>query len=177
MRVTIIFLLISLSGCFAGRAPSPQELHEASMLVDYAVEHLREGNLEQAEATFQVAYELAGLAAAIDGLGCVAYMREDYARAESLFWQAYDMDATYDTSLSNLALLYEVQGRKKEAFELYQKALSADPKNHRLRNNYAGFLYENNGAKAQVLGELLKAEALFNDSKIYGNIELIKRGK
>lgn len=177
MRKTLMFMLMIFHGCAPLIEPSIQDQSDALNLVDSGVVYLREGQLDRAEANFEIANEIMPMAAAIDGLGCVAFLRGDTALAESLFWQAYEMDSSYNTSLGNLALLYEHKGETEKAEEFYNKALVHDTKNFKTRNNYAAFLYDKRASKTRVLAELLKAEALFGDVKIYDNIHLITKEK
>ncbi|NDD63618.1 MAG: hypothetical protein EBZ36_06525, partial [Acidobacteria bacterium] len=66
---------------------------------------MREGRLAEANRFYELAAELAPLASAVDGLGCVALLDERYEEAEGLFREAYGMDGEYDEALLNLGLL------------------------------------------------------------------------
>lgn len=170
----LIILCMFCVSCVPMVQPSFDDETQATRLVDEGLLHLRVNDLERAEASFNLALELVVSAAAIDGLGCVAFMREDYNAAEKLFWEAYETDRTYNNPLSNLALVYEKTGNKQKAREMYDRALKEDPKNFRMRNNYAVHLVEDNASKDEVSSELFKAQALFNHRLIYGNIATLK---
>jgi Tfp pilus assembly protein PilF len=173
-KVLVIVVLQLTASCVTALAPSFEDARETQRLVDEGVYFMREGNLERAAADFELASDLTVSAAAIDGLGCVAFMQGEYEKAESLFWEAYDTDSTYNNSLGNLALLYEKLGNKAKAKELFEQAVLADPKNYRMRNNYAAYLDANSGSKSRTIKELYKAEALFNHPMIYDNINIAK---
>ncbi len=172
--VAIVSLFV-FAACSAAKIPSMEDEKESLRLIDEAVLYLREGELDRAESNFNLALELSISAAATDGLGCIAFARKDYPRAEELFWEAYDIDASYNNSLGNLALLYEVQGDMVKARELYEQALAQDTRNFRMRNNYAVHLAENDTSKEVVFKELYKAQALYNHPKIYDNINNLER--
>ena len=64
-----------------------------------------------------------------------AYQQADYAQAENLFLAALkeaekfgEQDSRLATSLNNLALLYDTQGKYAQAEPLYQRALAIDQK-------------------------------------------------
>jgi len=173
-KLILIAIVLLMSGCVFGMNPSMDDEQEVSRLVDEGILHMREGDLDRAKANFELAGDLTVSAAAVDGLGCIAFLQEDYALAEELFWQAYETDSTYNNSLGNLALLFEKQGRKAEAEKLFAQAMREDPKNFRMRNNYAAYLGDNKGPKERAFSELYKAQALFNHPMIYDNINILK---
>ena len=178
-RATITLSLLCLFLCF-GCAPlergvSPHDIHRANELIDQGVLLLRAGQLDQAEASFAVAQEIADFAAALDGLGCIALLRGNYTRAERLFRRAYEMDDSYDHVLGNLALLYEMQGDRAQAKHFYKHALSDNPKSFRFRNNFAIFLYENDlENRERIIYELEKAFALANDKLMQQNMKRVR---
>jgi len=179
LRVLKMIFLVFLAGCSLKTAPNVLDQQEVLRLIDEGTLYLRSRDLDNAEASFRVASEIAETAAVLDGLGCVAFLRSNFKDAEEYFWRAYEVDATYNNSLGNLALLYETEGKKDKAKELYERALNEDPRNFRTRNNYAAFLSgANNGAvKGQAKRELLKAKMLANDPLILDNIEKINMNK
>ena len=162
------------------RSPSVSESLEAHRLIDQGAALLNLGEAERAASSFKVSYELAPSAAALDGLGCAAFISGDLGLAEVYFVQAYQMDRDYHNSLANLAMLYEMQGRLSEADRLHKYAIESNPTNFRARNNFGVFLSEyksgSEGLKPLVKGELLKAEALADDPLIIDNIEKLERG-
>lgn len=177
-RIVLSVLALILSGCINTNRPSLSDNQEALALIDNGVVLLRSGELERARAAFDMAYQISGAAAALDGLGCVAFLSEDFKSAENLFWRAYEIDQTYNNSLGNLAMLYQIKGEHQKAEELYLRSISEDPKNFRSRNNFAAFLISNkrdgsNLTKEQAFKELLKAEALAQHPLIKDNIRKI----
>ena len=179
-RIILVLLVFNLCACAVPVAPNPSSINEGLKLVDQGTLQLRKGAFDQAQASFEMAWEIANLAAALDGLGCVAFLREDYPGAEQYFVQAYQQDPDYSNSLGNLALLYERHGLSDEAQQLYERAIAEDPKNVRSRNNFAGFLVSEGGANRSAQGrkagiirakhELHRAAALANNPIINENI-------
>lgn len=167
-----IWLLV-MSGCTITGPRDAADVQGAHLIIERGIEHLRHKEYELAEADFVVANEIVRLPAALDGLGCIAYYRGQFAAAEEYYWQAYELDTTYNNSLANLAVLYETQGKRGKATELFKRALAEDPANYRARNNYAAFLSAENKPAEEVLKELLKAQALFNHPVIYDNIVIV----
>lgn len=147
-------------------------LYEKSLLlVDQGVQLMRLNDLKSAQSSFKVALELAPIAAAVDGLGCIAFLQGDLDQAESKFLEAYNMDSTYDEALGNLAMVYEAQGKLVEARKMYTKAIKANPDNYRFRNNYSIFLAQYGGTRKHVDDELRKAGALQEDPIIKQNMK------
>ena len=174
LRFILITYLIISAGCMANRVVGVEDQSEALRQVDQGTLYLRQRDLDKAEASFRVANEtVPTLASALDGLGCVAFLRGNYKDAEEYFWRAYEVDSSYNNSLGNLALLYETTGDKQKAAQLYSRALQEDPRNFRARNNYAGFLVSsgNNQKIKRAQDELLKAKMLLNHPLISRNLE------
>lgn len=149
----------------------PDEYHEGLRLIDEGTLRLRAGELDEAEATFIAAAELAPLAAALDGRGCVAFLRGDLSAAERWFTAAWEMDRTYEHSLANLALVREAQGDQAGAERLYRAAITEEPRHFRARNNYAAFLVQMKGSTVEGRQELLKAAALADHPLIRQNLD------
>jgi Flp pilus assembly protein TadD len=177
IRVEVLMVLagcLALVGCVAGIQPSVQEVMRAENLVEQGALNLRRGELDQAEACFALAQELAPSAAALDGLGCVAMLRGDAKTAQKHFLNAYAFDENYRNSLGNLALLYESQGLMREARTLYERAITENPENFRFRNNFAAFLidYGSGGRDRRIAaGELQKAKAVAPCPVVEHNLE------
>lgn len=172
--VCTLFLGVLLSGCIAAQtAVSPTTENQALALVDQGVAHLNFGELDRAEASFEMAHELARLPQALDGLGCVAFLRSEWRKAERYFIRAYEADHSYTEALGNLALLYDVQDLSDESEKLYRFALAENPENFRLRNNFAGFLAKKN-REGSALKELKRAQALAEEPIIVNNIETLE---
>ncbi len=167
-------LLLSLSGCvFGGKLP--QEQHDRAMqLVDQGVTQLRQGRLNEALAAFTMAYEIAPVAAAVDGQGCVAVLEGRYSDAEMLFNRAYEMDGKYDNALGNLALLMELTGRQDKAKELYNQVVALFPEHPGFRNNRAVLEYNQGERKMLVVQELEKADLVAEHRVVKANLERLK---
>jgi Flp pilus assembly protein TadD len=175
--ITTISLL--LLGLVTGCAPvgAQREHYDRSLqLVDQGVIKLRERHYDEARADFELAAELAPLAAAIDGLGCVALMQGDLDTAEQYFTTAYTMDRTYDHALGNLALVYQLRGERARAIETHDRAVANNPLNARFRNNRVMLLSETvaitEADRKFLHDELLKAKALAPHPLIIQNSEL-----
>ncbi|MBX7143315.1 MAG: tetratricopeptide repeat protein [Oligoflexia bacterium] len=138
LRAALVSLIISVTACSPTIIlPSLEERRRAISLVDEGTLQLRQGELSSAEASFRVAYDLAYLPQALDGLGCVALRRQDFKNAEKFFRGALELDPTYIQALANLAFLLEEQGNSKKAEQLYRKSVELDPANAGVRNNFA----------------------------------------
>ena len=171
MKLYLCLSVVFLFGCMAQpKPPSAESQRYALKLVDQGVVFLRQGKLEEAKASFEVAVEIDGLPAAIDGLGCVAFLRGDFREAEKKFIAAYQMDHSYRQSLGNLALLYEKQGLLEKAAQFYVSAILENPKSYQIRNNYAVFL-KRNGRESEARVEFLKAQALGRHPLVEINIK------
>jgi tetratricopeptide (TPR) repeat protein len=162
-RLRALFIAVVLTACGVAPAPpAPNRVADARKLVDRGTVELRRGALDKAAASYQLALELNPFPAAFDGLGCVAFLRGEFALAERYFKGALAVSPSYSETLGNLALLYEAQGRRMEAEELFKAALNRDPRNYRARVNYAAFLVSANDRtlKESAYTELLKARAV-----------------
>jgi len=164
-------LTLMLLGCTIGNVPSSIAQRQAMELVDQGTQYLRQADLDRAEAAFSVAYQLHRSSAALDGLGCVSFLRGDAVQAEKLFIQAYQADESYYNSLANLALLYESRGLYSQARATYRLAIREDPANFRARNNLAGLMFEGrNSERRAARHQLLKAQALARHPLIEKNL-------
>lgn len=179
----LVLLMVNLTGCVMPQSPNPAKQAQALSLIDQGTIALRAGELDRAEATFQAAWEIDELPAAVDGLGCVAFLRGDSKRAEELFIQAYQMDDDYTEALGNLALLYEANGLSENARQLFERAIAENPGNARVRNNFAAYLKEraredgdserSAQTSARARQELFKAHALSPHPLIEQNLEKV----
>lgn len=161
---------MSVLGCVPLR-PDPTLQQKALYLVDQGVAHLRRGEFDRAEASFQVARELAPLAAAADGLGCVALLQGRSAQAEQFFEEALELDSGYTEVLGNMALLYEHTGQVERAELMYQRALHEDPDSMRVRNNYGVFLAtKGREGRGQAKRHFLGAAALEESGLVSANM-------
>lgn len=177
MRIVLLMLLF-LNSCSFIFERSEEDKLKALQLIDQGTLHLREGNLEDAKASFILSNDINESAAATDGLGCVSFMKQDYIEAEKLYIKAYRMEDNYFNSLANLALLYEQTHSKKEARKLYELAVNANPTNFKIRSNFGAFLYDNysKNSDESALGkeELYKAKNILPAKIITDNIKLIE---
>lgn len=159
--------------------PGPETIRGAQVLVDQGTLHLRTAELDRAGSEFRLAWDMAQLPAALDGLGAVMFRQGDYAAAEKLFLQAAQLDESYPEALANLALLYEAQGLKEKAGYYYQLALERGPANARARNNYAAYIVDNDSSSrsmGRARAELFKAEAVMRHPVISANIQRVVEG-
>lgn len=178
-KVCALSIFLLLLACATAHKPTPDDLTKALRLIDQGTAHIRQGDLDQAQAAFEVAYELAELSAAVDGLGCVSFLKGDLLAAEQYFVKAYQMDENYAHSLGNLALLHESEQSFLSAQKLHYRAVEENPKNHRFRNNLAVFLSESpyQEESEQTKKELLKAQALVNHPLISNNLAIIEKSR
>lgn len=175
----LLFVLITLLSACApmNMGATLVEQQEARELIDKGTAHLREYELEDAQAAFSLAVELAELPAAYDGLGCVALLAGEYKIAEQYFVYAYNKDENYKNALGNLAYLYEIRGFKIRARQLYLAAIEENPGNFRFRNNFAAFLVDDKYSSSRSVDltraktELFKAQALFKHKVISDNLK------
>lgn len=133
--LVLTVICLWLPACTPVVAPDTASLHKALELVDQGTLQLRAHDLESAQASFALALQVHPLAAALDGLGCVALRKGELHLAERLFHRAYEMEPDYVTSLRNLALLYEAKGLTAQAEKSYKQALKGEPLDFRARNN------------------------------------------
>ena len=168
------FLLFAFSGCFPIKhSLSTVQYQKAMDLVDQGTLMLRIDKLDEAQGAFAAAAEISSIAAAIDGLGCVAFKHGNFNLAEQYFVQAYEMDSRYTSSLGNLALLYDVNGLSDKAKQLYQMALASEPENFRTRNNFAVYLFEKQDLENVKL-ELHKSLALAKHPVVTANLRRLE---
>ena len=177
----LLVVLRSLTACVppAPRLPTVDEQSRSARLIDQGVLLLRQGRAEEARASFEVAFDLTGDIAALDGLGCAALLEGDSEGALRYFGQVVDQAPDYAPVYANLAFLYEAAGRVEEAKILYDRALALDPGNFRVRNNHAALLYDQHGRAsggalgAEARSELLRALSIARHPKVYANLETV----
>jgi len=173
---TAVCVLVATSGCFLGGQVREDRYQQAVGLVDQGVKKLHEGKVDEASMAFSLAAELAPLAAAVDGQGCVALLKGDFARAEELFNRAYQMDNSYDDALGNLALLMDLTGRPEKAKALYNQAIDKIPDHVGFRNNKAALEYDRGERKMVVIQELEKAALIGDSPVVKANLDILKKG-
>ena len=176
MKRILLLIYLVFPGCLLpGPQPITVDRHQDSLkMIDQGTVLLRGGQLDRAQASFVVAFQLAPCSAALDGLGSVAYARGDFVEAEKLFKKAYEMDPTYGVALSNLALLYENQGFHARARSLYLQAEVLEPRNIRLKNNFAVFRAKR-GDLAGSRESLLEAAAIADNPIIEANVKSVQQ--
>jgi Flp pilus assembly protein TadD len=169
---------LGVGGCAPSGAVSESAYRQALQLVDQATLLLRERRLEEADAVFALAYEMAPISEALDGRGCVAMVNGDLDRAEEYLTKAYQDDRTYDHVLGNLALVYELQGEPEAARALYQTLLAQQPNSAPVRHNLAALELDSIRQKRTATAsdkkatreEFLKSAALSEHGVIADNI-------
>ncbi|NMC62800.1 MAG: tetratricopeptide repeat protein [SAR324 cluster bacterium] len=169
-----LILIIFLSACSVIETPDPFQIQQAELHVDRGSIYLELNDLQRAEAEFGLALEIAPLAAAMDGLGCVTMMKGDFKEAEKLFQKAHEMDISYHHSLANLALLYEIQGDKRKAQEFYEEEIGLELMDYRARNNYAALRYDLFEDLDEAQGLMLQAQAINTHPLIQDNLSVLE---
>jgi Flp pilus assembly protein TadD len=147
----------------------------AQGLVDIGTEFLRRRDLQEARKSFELASDLAPVAAAVDGRGCVALLEGRYMDAEELFREAYNMDRDYDEALANLGLVKELQGEGEEARGIYLEFLENNPDSARVRNNLAALEYDRGTGTMVTVEALEKAITLSDQAVIRDNLAVLTR--
>lgn len=177
LSVLVLLLSVAYIGCVVPKAPSLDSLVEGRKLIDKGTILMRKGDLDRAEATFGVAYESSRLPAALDGIGCVAVLKHDFPTAERIFLRVLREHPEYPTVRGNLALLYRLWDRSEESREQYRIAIGADPRNFRIRNNYAALLsdyFKSPQGHVVMRRELLSASAVAEHPVVMRNLERIE---
>jgi tetratricopeptide (TPR) repeat protein len=113
------------------------------------------------------------MAAAVDGLGCVALLEGRYEVAERYFWEAYEMDRTYEEALVNVGLVKELRGQREEARAIYLEYLGKNPLSAVARNNLAALEYDRGMGTMVTIDELEKAIALSDQVVIRDNLAVL----
>lgn len=190
MRICFIFsLLLCCSGCLWQRSPDvsvetlAQREQKVRELLRLATIQLRRGDaqgLMKAEADFQLVLEIQkGDARALDGLGSVAFLRQDYERAEQFFRAAYHQRPDYDRAVEHLALVEIRRGHADRGVQLLRRAIRMNPLNHRARNNLSVQQRKGQtgvgGGLAEPLLQLYKARALLSqkEGQVYEDVGII----
>ena len=168
---------IAISGCLMSGDISEQRYSRADSFVNQGAEELRQMRFEEAKRFFELAADLAPLAAAKDGLGCVELLRGNVNRAIGLFEAAYQMDKTYDEALLNLALAYEVRGDSEKARDIYLEYLNKYPESAPARNNLAALEYDRGGGRIEVLHALTKAAMLAPNRVLSQNLVVLRENE
>lgn len=166
-------LMLGVGGCSVEGAASPERYHQALELVDKGVSFLRQEQFDQAQAAFLIAYDLAEIPEAVDGLGCVAFSQGDVATAERLFTRAFEIDPGYSEALANLALALEARRQLDSAETLYRRVLVYNPVDIKARNNFAALLFDKKDYAGAKL-ELSQARVLVQHALIEQNAALLK---
>ncbi len=175
LRKSLVLLATSVTfwGCAELKAPNLEQERQALALIDQGTWYLRQAELEQAKASFEIANQIALTPQGLDGLGSVAMLEGNASVAERQFVEAYSMDPSYSEALANLALLYEQQGLWPEAQRLYEITVKANPANFRARNNQAAFQFEQGERQQGIRKRLLLAKALVDHPIIQNNLSAL----
>lgn len=171
--LSIVVCIAQLSACFAPQGVPEARFRRAHELVDVGTRFLRERNFSEARQAFELASELAPMAAAVDGLGCVALLEGRYELAERYFWEAHEMDRTYDEALVNVGLVKELRGQREEARAIYLEYLGNNPLSAIARNNLAALEYDRGMGTMVTVDELEKAIVLSDQVVIRDNLAVL----
>jgi len=180
---TALLLSCWISGCSLPLRQNvdPMRYMKSESLIKEGVIDLRMHDLVGAEAAFRTALELTPLAAAFDGLGCVAFAKKDLVTAKLLFTHAIEIDSRYSEARLNLAILLEREGDEYGANEMYQQALILDPASIRARVNYGALLIKTPATAAQGRFILRQAKALAQSSlgvvRLINPVRTVEHGK
>ena len=172
-RFSILLYVLVLSGCVHRPALPEGRFLKAHSLVDDGTHLLRRREFPEARKAFELASELAPVAAAVDGQGCVALFEGRYADAERLFREAYTMDRHYDEALVHLGFLQELQGYPEEARVMYQEYLRNYPDSPAGRNHLAALEYDQGKGKMSTIEALEKAITLSDQAVIRDNLAVL----
>jgi len=175
----LVFLLVAIAtGCSVHeRQVSPEQQFRAIELMDQGVMQLRSGELDAARASFQLSFDIAPSAAAIDGQGAVCFQQGDFVCAEQRFFESLESDPEYSQALYNLATLYHLLGEHSLADKYYERALESMPDDARLRNNFAVLLAEDKGFRSMAKDYFEEARQLVPHPIIEDNASKLEKLK
>lgn len=132
-------LALLLAGC-ANRPPLPPQ---AILLNDQGIRYLARGNLEPAEARFQLALEYnPRFVEALCNLALVELERGNFDRASQLLRRALRANENIAQPYHGLGVLAERRGDRTAAADHYRAALAVDPGFIPARLNLARLLFE-----------------------------------
>lgn len=172
---TIHLCVSLLSGCVQ-RALLPEERFlRAERFIDAGTRFLRQRDLQGARRYFELAAELAPVAAAVDGQGCVALYEGRFEDAERLFKEAYMMDGRYDEALVHLGFTRELQGYSEDAQGMYLEYLVNYPDSAGVRNNLAALEYDQGTGTMRAVEALEKAITLSDQAVIRENLAILSK--
>ncbi len=77
--------------------------------------------------------------AAINNRGVMLAAEGYHGAAGILFREAASEDRSSAAAINNSAVIYEITGRREDAFRMYTTACMLDPYNRRFRDNFNGF--------------------------------------
>lgn len=171
----LAIIVSSTTGCAIRPEPVSKERYDRAVaLIESGTESLRKGRLSEADAAYSASFELAPLAPALDGQGCVALLSGELERAEGLFKRAYEIDKRYDHALANLALLHDIRGEFGEAKRLYDTVIASLPDSTAVRNNRAALEYDRGASKIEVVRELEKAALVGRHHVVDDNLSRLR---
>lgn len=180
----VVCLFLVLQGCaIAPQGADLSSQQQALQLIDLGVLQLRCGKLQQAQASFEVAYQLNSSAQALDGLGAVAFLGGEISQAKEYFLAAISLEPEYAEAYANLGLLMEASQNYKEAQLYYRRSIELAPHNFRARNNLAALMREQQLTgkgvdrqsvdTAQVRQELFRAQSISPNGLIEQNLYML----
>ncbi len=173
---SLILLFLICVGCSHPLVLNPVRLKESKRLNLQGLLALRSKNLKEAQANFQLAYQLAPNPESLDGLGICALSQQNYPEAQRLFIKSYQTSQNYYNSLINLAFLYEKAGQLDLADRLYRSLIDKYPENFKLQNNFSAFQFDyyRPSEVSDLEFRLLQAKSLNPDPLIIRNLTMIK---
>ncbi|SHG72746.1 Tetratricopeptide repeat-containing protein [Flavobacterium fluvii] len=102
------------------------------------------------------------------------YMKsQDYANAEKFYLRGLKKDANMNYALLNLSVVYNLQGKNKQALQALQSAMKNDPKNDRVYYNMALLHNETNNIPEAEKSFAKAMELKSMNPKVYYNYGLL----
>jgi tetratricopeptide (TPR) repeat protein len=102
------------------------------------------------------------------------YMKlQDYANAEKFYLRGLKKDANMNYALLNLSVVYNLQGKNKQALQALQLAIKNDPKNDRVYYNMALLYNETNNIPEAEKSFAKAVELKSMNPKVYYNYGLL----
>ncbi len=134
----IVFIVMLLVGCAATGPGSLSEKETSKLLptvdpkittaYEHALSAMREGNYAQAESALrQLIERYPSYSGPHANLGILYFRANKMEQAKSEFLQALNINAKNIVSLNHLGIINRAEGKFKEAFAYYEKALQVEP--------------------------------------------------
>lgn len=108
-----------------------------SVSVATAIASHQTGEVERAEELYrQILAENPQEAAALHGLGMIAYQQQQYERAIEQIEQAIALDQSHAAYHNTLGMAYRAQGHLDKSLAAYRQGLLLDPDSNALQGNF-----------------------------------------